>query len=345
MAAAHDDARRIIIVMGPGRSGTSTVAGALAMSGLEVPGESIKGNPSNPTGFYEPRWVVDLHKEFLKATHVADLDTSPLALKRIGDATGSPEVRARLQSWLVERLEAQPRLVVKDPRAVWFHDLWSSTCGELGIVPGYVTMLRHPAEVAGSRDTYYQRASAGDDRRKQIVRIAGWINVALTAEQVTTGQPRNFVRYTDLVADWRKILTRIAHTNDFVIDPATDLSPHPVDEFIDPTLHRVKTDWDYLGVPEWLSDLGERTWLAMTALADSDSAEGRRRVDDVRREHAQLVDAAEALTSHETRRRERDVLVTGRRTGRENKGKKPNQQRRKARRAARVAASTSADGS
>lgn len=325
MAASHNGARRLLIVLGPGRSGTSTIAGTLAMTGLEVPGLAIAGNKTNPGGFYEPRWVVDLHKELLQAADVRELDTSPQALERINEVTASADVRTRLRDWLGERLDTQPRLVVKDPRAVWFHELWASTCGDLGVEPGYVTMLRHPAEVAGSREKYYQKAELEDDRPKQINRIAGWVNVALIAEKVTHGLPRNFVRYSDLVADWRKTLTQIAETQGLELDPAPDASPHPVDSFIDPTLHRVRSDWETVDVPDWLRDLGERTWLAMTALADhGDTDDHTAAVADVRREYAELVDAANALTSHDARRRERAALIRGRRQARRAAAPQPN---------------------
>jgi hypothetical protein len=324
-------------VVGPGRSGTSTIAGALAMTGLEVPGEAIKGNTTNPLGFYEPRWVVDFHKEFLQAADVADLDTSPKALDRISEVTSTDEVRTRLRDWLTERLETQPRLVIKDPRAVWFHQLWSTTCRDLGIEPGYITMLRHPAEVAGSRQLHYQKPQLEDDRRKQVARIAGWVNSALTAEHVTSGTPRNFVRYTDLVADWRPVLTRIAETQRLDLAPAVDVSPHPVDEFIDPELHRVKSDWDAVGVPTWLSDLGERTWLTLTALAgDGDTEENRAAVADVRREQAELIASAEAMTTHERRRRERDALRRRRQPVRTGALENPQRERRAAKKAQRA---------
>ncbi len=317
MTASHPEERRILIVLGPGRSGTSTIAGSLAMTGMEVPGESIEGNETNPSGFYEPRWVVDLHKELLQKSGVRDLDTSPRALDRTKELTASPDLRKRLRDWLGERLETQPRLVVKDPRAIWFYELWASTCGDLGIEPGYVTMLRHPAEVAGSRDKYYQKADPKDGREKQILRIAGWVNVALVSEQVTQGSPRNFVRYSDLVADWRTTLTTIAETQDLGLDPGVDVSPHPVDAFIDPSLHRVTTDWESVDVPDWLRDLGERTWLALTALADPGDSEARlEAIAAVRREYADQVDVATALTSHETRRLERVARQQGRRQAR-----------------------------
>jgi len=310
-------AQRIVIVVGPGRSGTSTVAGALQMTGLEVPGRVIGGNPTNPSGFFEPRWVVDFHKELLGTSSVATLDSSPLALERIATTASTPAVRERLRTWLSERLETQPRLVVKDPRTIWFHELWATTSRDLGIEPGFVTMLRHPAEVSASREKYYRKSEGENSRSSEIARIAGWVNVALIAEQATQGFPRNFVRYSDLVADWRKVLERVGETQRLEFNPGLDVSPHPVDDFIDPTLHRVRVDWDDVDVPDPLRGLGERVWTALTGLADDGESEAR--VDDVaklRDEYLQLTEDALSLSTHAMRRLEREAVRRGRRQGR-----------------------------
>jgi hypothetical protein len=302
-----------VIVIGPGRSGTSTVAGALAKSGLEVPGRAIKGNPTNPSGFFEPRWVVDLHRELLDRAHVGTMDASPAALAEAAKVAGSPDVRGRLRDWLRERLEEQPRLVVKDPRTIWFSDLWVETARELGVEPGFVTMLRHPAEVSASRQKYYSKSERAAAREAEINRIAGWVNVALTAEQVSRGSRRSFIRYTDLVADWRGALGRIGDALDVPFEPTLDTSPHPVDEFIDPTLHRVRVDWADVDVPAHLQEVGERAWQALGTLADAgESEETARRVDEVREDYAQLASDARALCRTEIRRAE----VTARQRGR-----------------------------
>lgn len=297
--------RRVVIVVGPGRSGTSTVAGALAKSGLEVPGRAIGGNETNPSGFFEPRWVVDFHKELLERARVATMDTSPDAVDRAAEIAGTAAVRSTLKDWLAERLEDQGRLVVKDPRTIWFTDLWVSTARELGVEPGFVTMLRHPAEVSASREKYYSKGERGKSRADDIRRIAGWTNVALMAEQVTQGSPRSFVKYTDLVTDWRAVLTRLGRDLDLAFDPDVDASPHPVDDFIDPTLHRVHVEWDDIDVPAALRDVAEDTWRALSGLAGAEQHDGdRERVGRARTSYQQLVDDALALNGHATRRLE-----------------------------------------
>ena len=231
-ADAETDSRRIVIVIGPGRSGTSTVAGALCRSGFEVPGKAIRGNRTNPSGFYEPRWVVDFHRALLEGKHVGSMDTMPGAQQRMAQAASDPAVRETLRAWLEERLLQQPRLVVKDPRIVWFRDLWVDTARGLGVEPGFVTMLRHPAKVSASRQKYYN-PTGEDVRGDEIRRIAGWVNVALTAEQASAGSPRAFIRYVDLISDWRAALSRIGTGLDLRYDPDLDSADHPVDDFID----------------------------------------------------------------------------------------------------------------
>ena len=75
--------RRIVLVLGPGRSGTSTMAGTLAMSGFDVP-NAIAGKESNPSGFYEPRWVVNFHRDLLRKVDVRTLDADPDAMAITG---------------------------------------------------------------------------------------------------------------------------------------------------------------------------------------------------------------------------------------------------------------------
>lgn len=310
------DGRRIVLVIGPGRSGTSTIAGALAKSGFEVPGKAIEGNATNPSGFFEPRWVVNLHKELLDRTGVATLDTGPEAYERVNELVMREEVRERLRTWLSDRLDAQPRLVVKDPRTVWFKDLWMETSRELGVEPSFITMLRHPAEVSASRRKYYSKRGDDNLRADDVARIAGWLNVALTSEEITKGSPRAFVRYADLVADWRSVLGRLGSTLDLPLEPWTDGVPHPVDDFIDPTLHRVQVDWDEVQIPAVLRDLAERGWDGLNQLADG--PEPSQALEDlavVREDYLELTRDALAMVRSSVRRLEQRAWRKGRRKG------------------------------
>ena len=287
----------IVMVIGPGRSGTSTIAGALARCGLEVPGRVIKGNATNPSGFYEPRWVVDFHRDLLQRNRVGTIDSSPRAMEVMARVVAAPEVRDQLRTWLATRLERQRRLVVKDPRSIWFRDLWVDVARDIGVEPGFVTMLRHPAEVSASRQKYYRAPEEQSHRADEIAHVSGWVNVVLTAELVTQGSPRGFVRYSDLVEDWRAVLKELGWQLGLSYDPELDVSPHPVDELIDPSLHRVRVEWSDVDVPDALRDLAERVWQTFSTVAiDGESAVLAAEVDALRGEYAQMNDDALALT-------------------------------------------------
>ena len=289
--------RRIVIVIGPGRSGTSTLAGALAHCGFEVPGRAIRGNTTNPVGFYEPRWVVDYHRDLLKRLHVGTIDSAPEALDIVSKAMeGSPD-RDRLRDWLAGRLEEQPRLVVKDPRSIWFQGTWISLARELDAQLGFVTMLRHPAEVSASRKKYYSKSEEQRSRDAEITRISGWVNGLLTAELVSRGSSRAFVRYSDLITDWRDVLGVVGEALQVAYDPDISAPVHPVDDFIDPSLHRVSVGWGDTDVPDALRDIGERVWQTLSGAAEHGEQEGfTDAADRLRMEYARMCADARALT-------------------------------------------------
>jgi hypothetical protein len=277
------------------------MAGTLSSCGYHVP-QAIRANESNPTGFFEPRWVVNLHKRLLGGARVGTLDPDPMALEALAALNTSDERRAEVRDWLEQRLSEHPRLVLKDPRMVWFRDLWVSAARDLGLDPGFVVMLRHPSEVSASRSTYY--------RARDVAAVAGWINVALLSEQLTADSPRKFVHFPDLLADWRPEVTALAESLDITLDPSPDQKPHPVDDLIDPALRRMSTGWDDIAVPRVLSDLADRVFdqlhreSRVAGSSDPDS------LTTLRSEYAELFEFAEVMGR--SRRQRREVQIRNR---------------------------------
>lgn len=263
--------RRAVIVAGAGRSGTSTAAGSLAMLGLHVPQPEVEADETNPRGFFESRWVVDFHKELLNRSPVVrTLDARPEALE-LAATLVSDDDPSRISAWLGEQFAGHEQLLVKDPRVLWFHDLWRDAATALGAEVTFLTMLRHPVEVAKSRDTHYTPSQRGESFRRQrtTANIAGWCNAAFVTEAVTRGDRRCFVRYPDLLADWRSTLAPVVERLGLEVN--ADLGsrePHAVDEFIEPSLRRSATTWDAVDVPDTLRVVAEGTWAAMSALVE-----------------------------------------------------------------------------
>ena len=96
--------------------------------------------------------------------------------------------------------------------------------------------VRHPAEVVGSRTTYYATGAEDVERlRYETFSLSRWLNSSLLSERETRGHPRTFVPYTDLLVDWRRCTVALAGAGPHARQrPQAPGAHHPVDDFIDP---------------------------------------------------------------------------------------------------------------
>jgi hypothetical protein len=243
--------KHLVLVVGVGRSGTSLLSGILGQLGFHIPQPEVQADDTNPRGFGEPRWVVDFHARILAEKRVTLNDSRPAAWQQMAEAADG--ARGELLEWLRGQLEEADDVVVKDPRTVWFLDVWRSCVEELGARTSFVTMLRHPAEIVASA-----RRSYGPGLT-EAGRSAAWINVTLQTEQATRDARRVFLHYDDLLADWVPEIRRLGEQLDVPRLASVDRVPE-VDAFVDPTLHRHRTTWGELDVPAPVRDLAEQVW-------------------------------------------------------------------------------------
>jgi hypothetical protein len=282
--------RRLLLVVGVGRSGTSLMSGILGQLGFHIPQPEVKADETNPHGFGEPRWVVDFHTRLLRQQKVTVNDARPAAFEKLARAAEEPAVTDELSAWLGEQLRVAEALVVKDPRTVWLLPLWRRCAERHGLPVSYVTMLRHPAEVVMSA-----RRSYGPGMTLAS-RTSAWLNVILETERLTRGEPRAFVRYEDLLADWAPQIRRTGELIGSARLAAVDGDPR-VDAFVDPTLHRSRVTWDELEIPARVRELGEPVWerLQRLALAGGDTPEAHRELDAAHAAYQVLYAEAEAI--------------------------------------------------
>jgi hypothetical protein len=300
---------RVVVVAGSGRSGTSTVAGVLKMLGLHIPPPEVPGDKTNPRGFHEPQWAVGFQTKQLRHASVLLTDSRPQAVARTAERGQRSSVVKEAGDWLREHVVDGAELLVKDPRSSWFLPMWRRAAAEAGAEVAFLTMLRHPAEVVGSKDKYYKGASAGETpRHAQTTRVASWVNVALFTEATTRDADRSFVLYNDLLDDWRPVMARTLaelglREREFTAEMQGD-----VDEFVDPGLRRVRTGWDEIDCPDDVRELAQEVWEQLCVLADRGGfdEEAQARLDAAREHYVQLYADAEALaqSSADAARRE-----------------------------------------
>ncbi len=298
--------RRVVFVVGSGRSGTSTMAGALQTLGMHVPAPEVAADETNPKGFGEPQWAVDLHTELLRRANVAVSDSRPAAWFEAGKLAHDEELRERLHQWLAEQFAHAPELVIKDPRLAWFLGLWRSAALRCDAAPAYVTMLRPVTEVVGSKQRYY----AG--RAGEISRTAAWVNMMLHTERATRGSARAFVRYADLLSDWTIPLAGVGRRLDLdAVNQASANDIRRVHAFIDPGLRRVQLTWDDVEVPARLREIAEEAWRGLDRLADDDGdiPATHDALDELRAAYADFYGEAEAVASSSALAAHRDGLA------------------------------------
>jgi hypothetical protein len=267
---------RVVYVTGSGRSGTSTLAGVLRQFGLHVPGPEVAPDASNPRGFSESQWVVDFHDGMLRSAGVQTSDPRPIAWHLVDRASIEGDARGQIRTWLAAQVGQHGDLVVKDPRMLWFFELWQEAAVSAGAAASCITMLRPPTEVAGSKAAYYKG-------RGLVDRVAGWINLMLGTELATRAMPRAFVRYGDLVHDWDEpVFGAAAALGLPMVDPEDTAAVNRVDAFIDPALRRVGATWQDVPVPAPLRALADDTWAALDALPGHDDAGTRAEFDRLR---------------------------------------------------------------
>lgn len=306
-ARAHDRATEgppeVVLVTGSGRSGTSSLAGTLKRLGLHVPAPEVPAKPSNPKGFYEPQWVIDFHKRHLQELALHNIDARPDAPRAVQRRLTDGAVREELSAWLAEQLPDAP-LVIKDPHAFWFADLWKDVAREQGAGLRLLTALRHPAEVVGSRDIAYLSKQPESLRRiKETSNIAGWIHAAVLTERAGRDIPRAFLRYADLMTDWRAAIGRTADQLGIHLNADLDSGDHhDVDDFIDVKLQRSHVTWEDLTVPVWLREMGEEVWQLVSGLVEQpDDPAAEKRLDELHERYDLAFQEAVALSFDHTK--------------------------------------------
>lgn len=294
---AAGPARKVLFVAGAGRSGTSTFAGLMKLLGLHVPQPEVPADDSNPKGFAEPQWVVDLHDRLLADAVVTVSDSRPAAWFETGRIATREAERIAAGDWLSGHLDGHSELVVKDPRLGWFLGLWRVAAVRAGATPVFATMLRPPAEVVGSKQKYYR------NRLGSAHLTASWLNMLLHVERATreniTDGGRVFVRYSDLLDDWTKLTMGVATRLELqAVLHADQENLRDASRFIDPSLRRVSVSLEELDLPARLRTLTEETWEQLNHLADpdGDTVQVRETLDQLREGYAELYDESEAIS-------------------------------------------------
>ena len=220
--------RKVTVVLGMHRSGTSALTGMLHQAGLSAPIDALGATESNPYGYWESSFLVEISNQLLNNL---GSDWSQAYSLPAGWYLNSLTT-----DWLADFLHALPRLfpsgehlVIKDPRlCLLLEPLLPCFQSELMDVT-YLLMLRSPVEVIASLNK-----SEGTDFKTALLL---WIASVLGAERLTRGEQRVVVTYSQLLARPEDVLESCRSLWGETSLASPSLQPST---FINSSLHRQK---------------------------------------------------------------------------------------------------------
>ena len=186
--------RKLIVIAGTHRSGTSTLAGCLHSAGIEFGSPLLPPGPDNPKGYFEHQDVVSMHDDFLSrlGTHWSD----PVPF--YSDPTTNDEMVDQIKSTLIKIMGKSRTFAIKDPRIPIFLPLWEQACKELGIENRWIIPYRNPHAVIQSltkRDGLKQRHAE-----------ALWYRDLRSIAAFSAKRPHVIIHYENLITDPRAAL-------------------------------------------------------------------------------------------------------------------------------------------
>ncbi len=200
-AIASSARKRALIVLGMHRSGTSALSRVLNLCGAFLPAKLKPAKIGvNDKGFWEPEEVLEFNGRVLRQLG-GEWNQVNFTLPSTGDFVDEfvSDARALLESEYGD----EPDILIKDPRLCVLAPLWHRVLESAGYAAAYVVPMRNPLEVAQSLHARGDM-SVVDGLKLWLAYMQRVVAFADTHPQVM------FIRFDDLLGDWRTVVTGIA---------------------------------------------------------------------------------------------------------------------------------------
>lgn len=215
--------RKVVVVAGMHRAGTSVVARGLLALGVDL-GDALMSADlrMNARGFFEDTDIVRLDDALLDA-HGADWKNVALLDGLDWESSVHAGARSDARRLLESKLARTGHFGFKDPRVARLLPFWQRVFADMRVTDAYVIAVRHPLAVVDSLTA----------RDSLDVRRSGWLWLThlVCALRYTQGRSRVVVDYDRLLAAPARELARIA-TALVLPAPPDDDARRFADEFI-----------------------------------------------------------------------------------------------------------------
>jgi glycosyltransferase involved in cell wall biosynthesis len=244
--AGGTETRKVILVLGMHRSGTSAVTRCLNLLGAGVGGKLLAPAQDNRSGFWEHADVVAIHEELLMGLGRTWHDARALPEGWLLSAAAS-KAHDKLARLMADEFDVGALWAVKDPRLCRFVPLWRQVLLESGLDAVALLVVRHPAEVARSLNVR--------DGLRSGTTCLNWLEHFAEAEIATRGMPRSLLAYDDLLSDWRNAFAKVGRALRVEWPVAIKDAHAAIDAFLDQTKRHHVLSKHFCPTPEVLDRL------------------------------------------------------------------------------------------
>src|SRR5690554_5025954 len=221
--------KRIIVVLGMHRSGTSAITRAVVATGAAVGENLLAPAQDNPRGYWEDRDFVNFNERLLGVLG-ASYDSLFLLPEGFEQDSQIQALELEAVVMLRSKLEQADLFAIKDPRTCRLLPFWQRVFEHLQVDVDYVIVVRNPLSVAQSlkrRDGFVERKS-----------YWLWLQHCIGAASATEGRKRVFVEYDRLMADPEQELGRLCAALGLMQNRAA--VAEYIDNFLSPELRHTR---------------------------------------------------------------------------------------------------------
>ena len=205
--------KKLIVVLGMHRSGTSVITRGLQLLGVDL-GENLHpAAPDNPKGFWEDRDCLEINEALLNYLGSA-YDRLDFAWEQLGSSAELSRLKLKASRLIKKKLdESQGIWGFKDPRTCRLLSFWQDVFQAVGCDTRYVIVVRNPASVVESLEL----RNALPAEKSYLL----WLQHTLPIIIQTRGKKRVIVEYDQLIESPYSQISRIASALDLPV-PAKD---------------------------------------------------------------------------------------------------------------------------
>ncbi len=252
--------KRIIIVLGMHRSGTSALTRGLTILGADPGSHLMSPMPdNNEKGFFEDLDLYALNEKLLASlgrTWQTLLPVLPAELE--GPAIQKHKLEA--VTLLRSKIESTDIFCMKDPRFSYLLPFWQDICERLHVHVSYVIATRNPLSVTQS----LSKRDGTDPGKSYYL----WLEHMLSSISHTIGKEYVVVDYDKLMAAPVRQIHRISDSLALPLDPASQELSEYKNDFLEGSLQHSRFESEDLMLDDNIPEDVKELYIALKAIAE-----------------------------------------------------------------------------